>query len=38
MFSIQYFIFLMLKVFETSGIKPIKLRIRIDFISRSNLQ
>ena len=29
MFSIQYFIFLILKRFETSGVKLIKLRIRI---------
>ena len=29
MFLIQYFIFLMLKLFETSGLKLIKSRIRI---------
>ena len=29
MFPIQYFIFLILKLFETCGIKLIKLRIRI---------
>ena len=29
MFLIQYFIFLILKLFETSGLKSIKSRIRI---------
>ena len=29
MFLMQYFIFLMLKLFETSGLKLIKSRIRI---------
>ena len=38
MFLMQYSIFLMLKLFETSGIKFIKLRRRINFIiSSSNL-
>ena len=32
----QYFIFFVLKLFETSGIKLIKLRIRINFIISSN--
>ena len=36
MFSMQYFIFFVLKLFETSGIKLIKLRIRINFIISSN--
>ena len=35
MFSIQYLIFLMLKLFEVSGTKLIKYRIRMKFISRS---
>ena len=32
----QYFSFFVLKLFETSGIKLIKLRIRINFIISSN--
>ena len=35
-YLIQYSIFLMLKLFETSGIKFIKLRIRINFIVSSS--
>ena len=36
MFLIQYFIFLILNLFETNGIKLIKLRIIIDFIISSS--
>ena len=37
MFSIKYFIFLILKLFETSDIKLVKLRIKLNFTSGSDL-
>ena len=37
MFSIWCNIFLILKLFETSGIKLVKLKVRISFISGSGL-
>ena len=37
MFSIKYFIFLILKLFETSDIKLVKLRIKLNFTSSSDL-
>ena len=36
MFLIKYFISLILKLFETSGIKLIKLKMRINFIISSS--
>ena len=36
MFSIQYLIFLIFKLFETSGIKLIKFRIKIGYIISSS--
>ena len=34
MFSIQYFIFLILNLFETSGIKLIRVRIKNEWLKR----
>ena len=36
MFSIQYFNFLILKLFKASATKLIKLRIRINFVNSSS--
>ena len=37
MFSIKYFIFLISKLFDTSDIKLVKLRTKLNFTSSSDL-